>query len=126
MIFIILLPTLLFEAAWNISFNEMKKWWRVIGSSAFLVVLFLVLAVAVLTNYFIPVSHWHLAWGVAFHLHAVSTGSITRFVKSLKSAVTVLCFLPNTIFRMVVAGANHLLAPGYGYEHSICFEQANV
>jgi len=31
------LPPLLFEAAWSISFKEMKKWWRIIGSFAFLV-----------------------------------------------------------------------------------------
>jgi len=54
MIFFIFLPPLLFEAAWNISFKEMKKWWRIIGSFAFLVVLFSALAVAVLTSYFIP------------------------------------------------------------------------
>ncbi len=54
MIFFIFLPPLLFEAAWNISFKEMKKWWRIIGSFAFLVVLFSALTVAVLTNYFIP------------------------------------------------------------------------
>jgi NhaP-type Na+/H+ or K+/H+ antiporter len=40
LIFFIFLPPLLFEAAWNISFKEMKKWWRIIGSFAFLVVFF--------------------------------------------------------------------------------------
>ena len=38
LIFFIFLPPLLFEAAWSISFKEMKKWWRIIGSFAFLVV----------------------------------------------------------------------------------------
>jgi CPA1 family monovalent cation:H+ antiporter len=37
MIFFIFLPPLLFEAAWGISFKEMKKWWWMIGSFAFLV-----------------------------------------------------------------------------------------
>src|ERR1700754_5294244 len=54
MIFFIFLPPLLFEASWSISFKEMKKWWRIIGSFAFLVVFFTALVVAVLTNYFIP------------------------------------------------------------------------
>jgi CPA1 family monovalent cation:H+ antiporter len=38
LIFFIFLPPLLFEAAWSISFKEMKRWWRIIGSFAFLVV----------------------------------------------------------------------------------------
>ena len=54
MIFFIFLPPLLFEAAWSVSFKEMRKWWRIIGSFAFLVVFFSALAVAVLTNHFIP------------------------------------------------------------------------
>src|SRR6476659_3602170 len=54
MIFFIFLPPLLFEAAWSISFKEMRKWWRIIGSFAFLVVLFSALAVAVFANYFLP------------------------------------------------------------------------
>ncbi len=53
-IFFIFLPPLLFEAAWSISFKEMKRWWRIIGSFAFLVVLFSALSVAVFTNHFIP------------------------------------------------------------------------
>src|SRR6202012_6302073 len=54
LIFFIFLPPLLFEAAWSISFKEMKKWWRIIGSFAFLVVFFTALAVAVVANHFIP------------------------------------------------------------------------
>src|SRR5664279_1892739 len=46
LIFFIVLPPLLADAAWNISFKEMKKWWRIISSFAFLVVLFTALAVA--------------------------------------------------------------------------------
>lgn len=54
LIFFIFLPPLLFEAAWSISFKEMKKWWRIIGSFAFLVVFFTALSVALITNYYIP------------------------------------------------------------------------
>src|ERR1700753_1390480 len=54
LIFFIFLPPLLFEAAWTISFKEMKKWWRIIGSFAFLVVFFTALTVAIVVNHFIP------------------------------------------------------------------------
>lgn len=54
LIFFIFLPPLLFEASWSVSFKEMKKWWRIITSFAFLVVFFTALFVAVVTNYFIP------------------------------------------------------------------------
>lgn len=36
MIFFIFLPALLFEAAWSISLNELKKWYRIIGSFVFI------------------------------------------------------------------------------------------
>src|SRR6201991_4226870 len=54
LIFFIFLPPLLFEASWSISFKEMRKWWRIIGSVAFLVVFFTALSVAVVANHFIP------------------------------------------------------------------------
>src|ERR1700755_585065 len=50
-IFFIFLPPLLFEAAWSISFKEMKKWWRIISSFAFLVVFFSALSVALIAHY---------------------------------------------------------------------------
>jgi NhaP-type Na+/H+ or K+/H+ antiporter len=46
LIFFIFLPPLLFDASWTISFKEMKKWWRIISSFAFLVVFFTALSVA--------------------------------------------------------------------------------
>ncbi len=93
MIFFIFLPPLLFEAAWSISFKEMKKWWRIIGSFAFLVVLFSALAVAVLTNYFIPgftLALGFLLGGIVSPPDAVSTGAITRFVKISKTTSAIL------------------------------------
>lgn len=93
MIFFIFLPPLLFEAAWSISFKEMKKWWRIIGSFAFLVVLFSALAVAVLTNYFIPgftLALGFLLGGIVSPPDAVSTGAITRFVKISRNMSTIL------------------------------------
>lgn len=93
MIFFIFLPPLLFEAAWSISFKEMKKWWRIIGSFAFLVVLFSALTVAVLTNYFIPgftLALGFLLGGIVSPPDAVSAGAIMKFVKVSKTTATIL------------------------------------
>jgi CPA1 family monovalent cation:H+ antiporter len=93
MIFFIFLPPLLFEATWNISFKEMKKWWRIISSFAFLVVLFSALAVAIFANYFIPgftIALGFLLGGIVSPPDAVSTGAITKFVKISKSTSAIL------------------------------------
>lgn len=93
MIFFIFLPPLLFEAAWSISFKEMKKWWRIIGSFAFLVVFFTALSVAVFANHFIPgftLALGFLLGGIVSPPDAVSTGAITKFVKIPKSTSTIL------------------------------------
>src|SRR6187402_1928665 len=54
LIFFVFLPPLLFEASWSISFKEMLKWWRIIGSFAFLVVFFTAFSVAMVADHFIP------------------------------------------------------------------------
>ncbi len=93
MIFFIFLPPLLFEACWSISFKEMKKWWRIIGSFAFLVVLFSALAVAVATSYFIPgftLALGFLLGGIVSPPDAVSTGAIMKFVRIPKSMAAIL------------------------------------
>ena len=93
MIFFIFLPPLLFEAAWNISFKEMKKWWRIIGSFAFLVVFFSALTLALLTNHFIPgftLALGFLLGGIVSPPDAVSTGAIMKFVKIPKSTKALL------------------------------------
>src|SRR6218665_3452378 len=84
LIFFIFLPPLLFEAAWTISFKEMKRWWRIIGSFAFLVVLFSALTVAVFTSYWIPgftLALGFLLGGIVSPPDAVSTGAVMKFVK---------------------------------------------
>jgi len=93
LIFFIFLPPLLFEASWTISFKEMKKWWRIIGSFAFLVVFFTALSVAVVSNYFIPgftIALGFLLGGIVSPPDAVSTGAITKFVKIPKSTSAIL------------------------------------
>lgn len=93
LIFFLFLPALLFEAAWSISFKEMKKWWRIIGSFAFLVVFFTALSVALFTNYLIPgftIALGFLLGGIVSPPDAVSTGAITKFVKIPKATATIL------------------------------------
>src|SRR6218665_3349490 len=93
LIFLIFLPPLLFEAAWKISFKEMKKWWRIIGSFAFLVVFFTALSVALVANHFIPgftIALGFLLGGIVSPPDAVSTGAITRFVKIPRSTSAIL------------------------------------
>lgn len=93
LIFFILLPPLLYEASWSVSFKEMKKWWRIISSFAFLVVLFTALSVAVVTNYFIPGFTLALGFvlgGIVSPPDAVSIGAITKFVKIPRSTAAVL------------------------------------
>lgn len=93
LIFFIFLPPLLFEAAWSISFKEMRKWWRIIGSFAFLVVFFTALSVALVTNYFIPgftIALGFLLGGIVSPPDAVSTGAIMKFVKIPKSTSAIL------------------------------------
>ncbi|WP_338870142.1 Na+/H+ antiporter [Spirosoma sp. SC4-14] len=93
LIFFIFLPPLLFEASWTVSFKEMKKWWRIIGSFAFLVVFFSALTVAIVAHQFLPgftVALGFLLGGIVSPPDAVSTGAITRFVKIPKSTSAIL------------------------------------
>ncbi len=93
LIFFIFLPPLLFEATWSVSFKEMKKWWRIIGSFAFLVVFFTALSVALVTNYIIPgftLALGFLLGGIVSPPDAVSTGAITKFVKIPRSTSAIL------------------------------------
>jgi monovalent cation/hydrogen antiporter len=93
LIFLIFLPPLLFSSAWSVSFKEMKKWWRIIGSFAFLVVFFTALSVAVITNYLIPgftIALGFLLGGIVSPPDAVSTGAIMNFVKIPKSTSAIL------------------------------------
>jgi CPA1 family monovalent cation:H+ antiporter len=93
LIFFIFLPPLLFEAAWSISYKELRKWWRIIGSFAFLVVFFTALSVAVVVSQAIPgftLALGFLLGGIVSPPDAVSTGAITRFVRIPKSTQAIL------------------------------------
>jgi NhaP-type Na+/H+ or K+/H+ antiporter len=54
LIFIIFLPPLLYEAAWAISWKELWRWRRIIGSFAFVVVFLTAMSVALVADRFIP------------------------------------------------------------------------
>ena len=93
LIFFLFLPPLLFDASWSVSFKEMKKWWRIIGSFAFLVVFFTAFSVAIITNHFIPgfsIALGFLLVVIVSPPDAVSTGAITKFVKIPKSFSAIL------------------------------------
>lgn len=93
LIFFIFLPPLLFYSAWSVSFKEMKKWWRIITSFAFLVVFFTAFTVAIFSNYFIPgftIALGFLLGGIVSPPDAVSTAAITKFVKIPKSTTAIL------------------------------------
>lgn len=93
LIFLIFLPPLLFDASWAISFKEMKKWYRIIGSFAFLVVFFTAFSVALVANYYIPgftIALGFLLGGIVAPPDAVSAGAITKFVKIPRSTATIL------------------------------------
>lgn len=93
LIFFIFLPPLLFEAAWSVSIKEMKRWWRIITSFAFLVVFFTALSVAIFTNLLIPgftIALGFLLGGIVSPPDAVSTGAITKFVKIPQSTSAIL------------------------------------
>lgn len=92
-IFFILLPPLLFEASWTISFKGLLSYWRIIGSFAFLVVFFTATAVAFFSNFFIPgftLALGFLLGAVVSPPDAVSAGAILKFVKIPKSTSTLL------------------------------------
>lgn len=92
-VFFIILPPLLYEAAWSISFKGLKRWWRIIGSFSFLVVFFTAISVAFFANYFIPgfsLALGFLLGGIVSPPDAVSAGAIMKFVKIPKSTATIL------------------------------------
>lgn len=84
LIFIIFLPPLLYEAAWAISWKELWRWRRIIGSFAFVVVFLTAISVAFVANHFIPgfsLALGFLLGGIISPPDAVSAGAILKFVK---------------------------------------------
>lgn len=117
LIFLLVLPSLLFEAAWSIS-KEMKRWWRMIGSFAFLVVFLTACSVALGANQCLPgftLALGFLIGGIVSPPDAVSTGAITKFVNIPKYTAAILegeSLLNDASSLMIVQFA--LLAVGTG------------
>lgn len=93
LIFVIFLPPLLYEAAWSISWKELWRWRRIIGSFAFVVVFLTALSVAFVANHFIPgfsLALGFLLGGIVSPPDAVSAGTILKFVKVPKRFSSIL------------------------------------
>lgn len=93
LIFIIFLPPLLYEASWAISWKELWRWRRIIGSFAFIVVFLTALSIAYAANYFIPgfsLALGFLLGGIVSPPDAVSAGAILRFVQIPKRMSSIL------------------------------------
>ena len=93
LIFIIFLPPLLYDAAWQISWKELWRWRRIISSFAFPVVFFTAMAVALVANHFIPgfsLALGFLLGGIVSPPDAVSAGAILKFVKVPKTVASIL------------------------------------
>jgi CPA1 family monovalent cation:H+ antiporter len=93
LIFVIFLPPLLYEASWAISWKELWRWRRIIGSFAFVVVFLTALSVAYMANRFIPgftLALGFLLGGIVSPPDAVSAAAILRFVKVPKRMSSIL------------------------------------
>jgi len=92
MIFIIFLPPLLYDAAFAVSWKEMWRWRRIIGSFAFIVVFFTATSVALVSNMFIPgftLALGFLLGGIVSPPDAVSASAVMRFVDAPRRMVSV-------------------------------------
>jgi monovalent cation/hydrogen antiporter len=93
LIFVIFLPPLLYDAAWQISWKELWRWRRIISSFAFIVVFFTAFAVAVAANQFIPgfsLALGFLLGGIVSPPDAISAGAIMKFVSVPKRVSSIL------------------------------------
>lgn len=93
LIFIVFLPPLLYDAAWQISWKELWRWRRIISSFAFIVVFFTAMAVALAANYWIPgfsLALGFLLGGIVSPPDAISAGAILKFVKIPKRVSNIL------------------------------------
>ncbi len=93
LIFVIFLPPLLYEAAWNISWKELWHWRRIIGSFAFVVVFITAFSVALVANALIPgftLALGFLLGGIVSPPDAVSTGAVMKFVRLPRTISSIL------------------------------------
>jgi Na+/H+ antiporter len=92
-IFIIFLPPLLYEAAWNTSWKDFWKWRRIILSFAFLVVILTSVIIAYVSSSVIPgftLAAGFLLGGIISPPDAVSATTVLKTVKVPKRLITIL------------------------------------
>lgn len=93
LIFLIFLPPLLYEAAWQVSWKEFWKWRRVITSFAFPVVILTSTVIAFVSSSFIPgftLALGFLLGGIISPPDAVSATTIMRHVNVPKSMLSII------------------------------------
>jgi Na+/H+ antiporter len=91
-IFVIFLPPLLYEAAWNTSWKDFWKWRRVISSFAFPVVILTSCVIAYISSSIIPgftVAAGFLLGGIVSPPDAVSATAILKNIKVPKRFVSI-------------------------------------
>ncbi|HVY74872.1 MAG TPA: Na+/H+ antiporter [Puia sp.] len=84
LIFLIFLPPLLYESAWNTSWKELWRWRRIVTSFAFLIVILTSLVVALVSSYLIPgftLALGFLLGGITSPPDAVSASTVMKYVK---------------------------------------------
>jgi Na+/H+ antiporter len=92
MVFFIFLPPLLYEAAWQVSWKEFKKFRRVIMSFAFPIVILTASVVAFVSQALIPgftLALGFLLGGIVSPPDAISASTIMRQVKAPKAMVSI-------------------------------------
>jgi Na+/H+ antiporter len=92
LIFLIFLPPLLYEAAWRTSWKDFWKWRRVIGSFAFIIVIFTSCVIAYVSQAVIPgftLALGFLLGGIISPPDAVATTSILQNVKVPKRLIAI-------------------------------------
>ncbi|UOQ69818.1 Na+/H+ antiporter [Hymenobacter volaticus] len=92
-VFLIFLPPLLYEAAWQVSWKEFWKWRRIIASFAFPIVIITSCIVAVVSQALIPgftLALGFLLGGIVSPPDAISATTVMRQVKVPKVLVSVI------------------------------------
>ncbi|TDS08934.1 Na+/H+ antiporter [Sphingobacterium paludis] len=93
LIFIIFLPPLLYEAAFQVSWKELWKLRRIVTSFAFIIVFLNAIVVAFIANTYIPgfsLAAGFVLGGIVSPPDAVSAGAILKYVKVPKNYSTIL------------------------------------
>ncbi len=93
MVFLIFLPPLLYDAAWQTSWKEFWKWRRVITSFAFLIVLLTSCVVAIVSSNLIPgftLALGFLLGGIVSPPDAVSATTVLKSVKVPKRLTSII------------------------------------